>query len=128
MTEATTHLRVGLSGGEALGMRRDAIGAAARFEVPAGHARDRDAELREAAEQFVASHLLMPLMNELREQPLDSEWLDGGLTEDAFGKQLDTILADRIVKRPGFPLVEAVYERMAQAAERSSPREVDTHG
>lgn len=86
------------------------------------------AQAREAAEKLVASALVMPLLEEIREQPLDGKLFHGGFTEDAFRQQLDTHLADRIVGSGKFPLVDSIYEHVTKKARLMAGRGVDTHG
>lgn len=85
--------------------------------------------VRVAAEQLVSSSFIRPLLEQLRNEPLRSELFHGGLTEDIFASQLDTILADRITRVSGFGLVEAVYRRiMSGAGQGRAGHEVDRHG
>ena len=72
----------------------------------------KDQQVRESVEQLVSSAFILPLMNELRDQPLDSDLFGGGFAEDSFRQQLDTILADRMVAGGNFPVVEVIYERL----------------
>jgi len=74
--------------------------------------KSRDQQLRESVEQLVSSAFILPLMNELRDQPLDSDLFGGGFAEDSFKQQLDTILADRMVAGGNMPLVEVIYNRL----------------
>ena len=73
----------------------------------------REQQVRESVEQLVSSAFILPLMNELRDQPLDSDLFGGGFAEDSFRQQLDTILADRMVSGGNFPLVEVIHERLS---------------
>jgi hypothetical protein len=67
-------------------------------------------EAREAAEQLVATTLVQPLLQQMRNDPFKSDLMHGGMAEDAFGAQLDTQLADRIVRRANWPLVERIVD------------------
>ena len=71
-------------------------------------------DLREAAEQLVATTFITPLLKELRDDPLGTDFLDGGFTEDAFRQQLDVILADQITKKSNLAVVDQVYQHMSQ--------------
>ena len=82
---------------------------------------------REAAEKLVATTLVVPLLAELREQPLDAKLFDGGFAEDAFRQQLDTALADEIVKSTQFPIVDRIYRDITRHAEREQAAKVNTH-
>jgi len=64
---------------------------------------------REAAEQLVASAFILPLLTQLRNDPFKSELLHGGRGEQMFGQQLDTVIADRIVKKSNLPIVDSLY-------------------
>jgi hypothetical protein len=92
------------------------------------------AQVREASQQLVASTLLLPLLKQMREDPLRVDLFHGGSTEDIFAAQLDTELADRMVQGMNLPIVDAVYERImrqveARAAARPSGAErIDRHG
>ncbi len=75
-------------------------------------------ELRRAAQQLVASAFVVPLLEQMREDPFKSELFHGGFAEDAFSQQLDTILSDRIAQRQNLPLADAVYRHIAAQASR----------
>lgn len=89
---------------------------------------DLYAQAREAAEQLVASAMVMPLLEEVREQPLDQKLFHGGFTEDAFRQKLDTLLADRIVSSGKFPLVDSIYEHVTKRARLMAGEGVDKRG
>ncbi|MCC6580835.1 MAG: hypothetical protein IT440_10370 [Phycisphaeraceae bacterium] len=76
-------------------------------------AASRTDETRQAAEQLVASTLVMPILSQMRQDPFRTEMFHGGFGEDAFNQQLDTVLSDRIVKGSHFSVVEAVCRRIA---------------
>ena len=85
-----------------------------------GRALDEQREmLREKSRELVASAFLAPLFAQLRDSPWKTDRFNGGMAEDTFGQQLDTILADRMVGRMdggegharAFPMVEAIYKR-----------------
>jgi len=86
----------------------------------------KDAELaqtddaREAAQQLIATTLVMPILSQARKDPFRSEMFHGGFGEDAFGAQLDTVLADRIAAGPQMqPLVDSVYRQLTQAGRKA---------
>lgn len=81
-----------------------------QFTQAMGDARQQEA--RKAAEQIVAHTLVLPLLQQMRDDPFKGELFDGGFAEQAFGAQLDTELAERIATRSGGPLVEAVYRQV----------------
>src|SRR5690606_5225002 len=82
-------------------------------------------DLRGAAEDFVATALLMPLMEQVRDDPFKSDLFHGGFTEDAFLRQFDQIIADRLSKRMSLPIVDSIYRQFERAA---GLPEVDLHG
>jgi hypothetical protein len=87
------------------------------------------AKLREAAEQFVASALVLPMLKGMQQDPFRSDLFHGGMGEDAFQSQLDTILADRITSRSRFPLVDSIMEQVLRRYSRPAlEKGVDTHG
>lgn len=71
-------------------------------------------DIREAAEQLVATTFIQPILAKAREDPFKVERFHGGQGEKIFGGQLDTILADRIVKKSNFPLVDRIAEQFGQ--------------
>jgi len=87
-------------------------------------------QVREAAEQFVSSTFVMPIMSQAREDPFKSELFHGGFAEDAFGQQLDTILADRITKGANLPIVDMIEKQIMRAytAREQGEARVDLHG
>lgn len=72
--------------------------------------------MRRSAEQLVASNFILPMLSELREESAKNPYFHGGRGEQAFGQQLDTILADRIVQKANLPIVEVIYKRLAKQA------------
>ncbi|GAB4197510.1 MAG: hypothetical protein Kow00105_11570 [Phycisphaeraceae bacterium] len=91
---------------------------------------DRSAELRKASEQLVATTLVQPMFAQMRQDPFRSDLFHGGRTEEIFGQQLDTILAERVVSRADFAIVDAVYRNIAERAVGVTPsgQGVDAHG
>ncbi len=87
-------------------------------------------EARDAAEQLVASAFVLPMLQQMREDPFRVGLMDGGSGEDLFGQQLDTLLADRIVKGANLPLVDSIYQDIVNqgAARRPAEPTVDLHG
>lgn len=97
----------GAGGPLPVSVRREAL----PLNVP--RAMDAD-EVRESAEQLVASALLMPLLEQLNTSPLRP--LDGPfaqtLGEKRFGPLLHQHLADRMMKSRNFGLVDAVVDHL----------------
>lgn len=83
-------------------------------------------KLREAVQQLVASSLVVPLLKELRQEPLDAGLFHGGLAEDTFQQQLETTLADRMVRNPRFAIADRIYESLLPRF--ASFQKVDIHG
>ncbi|MEM6553699.1 MAG: hypothetical protein AAF750_16395 [Planctomycetota bacterium] len=71
---------------------------------------EEDAELRDAAEKLVSNALIKEVFSIARRDPLKSDLFNGGFTEDAFGAQLDQLLADRIVQSTNFPIVDRIHQ------------------
>ena len=108
---------------------QELVAQQARESTDAALTPARHAELREAAEQFVASALMLPLLAQVREDPFRSELFHGGSAEDAFQSQLDTILADRITRGSNLPLVDVIVEHVLNRYGQSPAKAgVDTHG
>jgi len=85
-------------------------------------------EIREAAQQLVSSALILPMLAQIRESSLKNEMFHGGFTEDAFGAQLDTELADKMVAKSNFPIVEAIYQKMVNPmGHKPSGKELNIH-
>ena len=88
-------------------------------------------EAREAAEQLVASALLQPMFEQLREGQFEADFLKPRPGRDAFEQKLHTRLADDMVQRMDLPIVDAVtrFVTKDQGGASSQPgMEVDRHG
>ncbi|BAM02317.1 hypothetical protein PSMK_01580 [Phycisphaera mikurensis NBRC 102666] len=101
-------------GGSADRSRPNAFDAAVRGAHDRAEARAAD-EARVAAERFVASAFLLPLMAEARGGALKSDLFGGGFGQDAMAQQLETHLADAVVRGARFPVVDRI---VADAAKR----------
>ena len=91
-------------------------------------------KVRKAAEQLVASAFVLPMLQQMRNDPFKSDLMHGGSGEDLFGQMWDTRVADDMVKRQGFDLVDKIYGQIMNAvdgrsisAEAGAERGVDTH-
>lgn len=108
---------------------RDAQSAGREFSQALGvaahgaAAQSREDAARDAARQLVSVALIQPILAAVRDDPFKSDLFHGGVGEDTFGAQLDTILADRMVGKldapqradgRGFPVVDAVYRMIMQ--------------
>ena len=88
-------------------------------------------KVRLAAEQLVASTMLKPILSQIRQDPFKSDLFHGGRTEEIFGEQLDNIIADRMVSKQGFGLVDSVYKNFMNNIEQDSSdnnQGIDLHG
>ncbi|MEX0745016.1 MAG: rod-binding protein [Phycisphaeraceae bacterium] len=86
-------------------------------------------QLRDAAEQLVASAFVLPFLSQVRDTSLGSDMFHGGYAEDAFQQQLDTHLADEMVTNSRFPLVDGIERYLLGERSTDMPgREVNLHG
>ena len=115
----------------------DAAVAAAGGTGGAENDQERAKTLRKASEQLVATTFIMPMLAKMRDDPFKSDLFHGGQTEEFFGQRLDTIMAERIVAKADFAIVDAVYNSIAKRASMSAGKAlvsadeakgVDTHG
>lgn len=86
--------------------------AASTSEARESSETDRETQIRESAEQLVASAFVLPMLQQLRESPFETEMFGAGQGEKLFRQRLDTMLADRIAGSPGFPLVDTLVDRL----------------
>ena len=88
-------------------------------------------QVRGVARTFVAQAFYMPLLKELREDPLQSEMgktLSGGRGGEAFGALLDQHRAQHLAGSADGPLVNAITKRMLKAADPAAkPTAATTH-
>lgn len=82
-----------------------------------------DAQLREAAEKLVATTLIMPMFEQMRNDPLATKLFHGGRGETIFQQQMDQVLSDRMAGATNFDLVESVYQQL-----RHESRGLNTNG
>jgi Rod binding domain-containing protein len=71
-----------------------------------------EAEARTHAEQLVGFALFLPLLKQARESPFRTELFHGGQGEQAFGGQMDQILAERMSKRANLPIVDRMVDQL----------------
>jgi len=108
--------------------------AASRFARPHGEAIARDEasfdatlaqakrNLTQLAEKLVASAFVLPMIGQMRNDPLKSDLFHGGFAEDVFTQQYDTRLADTIAANGKFPVVDLLAERFGQWLEYNPQR------
>ena len=82
---------------------------------------DRFEQARTAAEQFVATAFVVPMLAQMQNDPFRSDLFHGGFAEDAFKSQLDTILADRVTRRADLPLVDSILDHILNT--RAKPQD-----
>ena len=86
--------------------------ASSTAEAREGAESDRETQIRESAEKLVASAFVLPMLQQMRESPFETEMFAPGQGEKLFRQRLDTMLADRIAGSPGFPLVDTLVDRL----------------
>lgn len=92
----------------------DGLDMASELDEAALQQEKQQEQVREAAQQLVASAFVLPFLQQVRSESLRSDLMHGGFAEDAFGQQLDTHMADAFVKGGNFPLVDAVEQYMSK--------------
>ncbi len=91
----------------ALLLQSDAAGDPTLFD-----AQLRKAEAKQAAEQFVASSLIFPLLEQMQNDPFKTDLFHGGFGEDAFMQQWNQTIADRMTQSADLPIVREVENRL----------------
>jgi Rod binding domain-containing protein len=82
-------------------------------------------QLREAAEKLVSTSLIMPMFEQMRNDPLAANLFHGGRGEKIFQQQMDQVLSDRIAGATRFDLVDAVYKQLSTAVKGEA---INTNG
>ncbi|MCP3904809.1 MAG: hypothetical protein GY715_14370 [Planctomycetes bacterium] len=72
----------------------------------------REEQAREAAENLVSSALVLPILAMVRENSRLEEPFAPGPAERRFGPMLDQQVADRIVRKANFPLVDRLADQL----------------
>lgn len=81
----------------------------------------RDAQrLRDATEQIVGRVFYGAMLKTLRESPMKGKYGHGGRVEEAFGAQLDAILAERMGKGTRRGLADTLFDALKGQQERIS--------
>lgn len=83
---------------------------------------------RTAANQLVATALVQPILAEVRNSPFKSDLFSGGRSEEIFGQQLDTLLAEQIAASPNLALGSVVAKQLAGAGAPAAGTAVNTLG
>lgn len=79
-------------------------------------------ELREAADQLVATAFILPMLEQARNDPFKSDMFHGGKGEEVFGQQLDVIFADNITKSANFGISDALIARFQKPTSSNEPQ------
>lgn len=87
----------------------------------------KNEEIREAADQLVATAFILPLLEQARNDPFKSDMFHGGKAEEVFGQQLDVIFADNITKSANFGITDALVRRF-QPSLPSAETQVNLRG
>ncbi len=82
---------------------------------------NHDDQAREQAEKLIGIALFLPLFKQIGKNPFRTDLMHGGRGEEAFTQQLHMNLADRMGRRMGGDLVDAVVDRL-------HGRKVDVNG
>lgn len=106
--------------GSAAGIEARAGGDRALFSDALAKARGAErgtaGEARDAAEQLVAASLILPVLKGLREGNQAAAPFAPGPGEKAFRGMMDDMLAQKLVKRSNWVLVDKVAERIVRRA------------
>jgi len=73
---------------------------------------DPATKARQSAQQFVATALIQPILDQMQNDPFQTAKFHGGTGEKLFAQQLHTALADRIAGSARLPIVDAVYRKL----------------
>ena len=79
----------------------------------------------------MATAFILPLLEQVRNDPFKSDLFHGGKGEEVFGQQLDVIFAENITSSANFGLSQALVERFRQASPEdtsNSPSKVNLRG
>lgn len=87
-----------------------------------GHTAMKNDELRDAADQLVATAFILPMLEQARNDPFKSDMFHGGKGEEVFGQQLDVIFADNITKSANFGISDALVQRFQKPTSTSEPQ------
>jgi hypothetical protein len=78
------------------------------------------------AEKVVAGHLLLPLLKQVRNDPMKSDLFHGGFAEDVFGAELDQKTADRLAAAEHMPITRMFADRFFKWIENNPQKVVET--
>lgn len=77
---------------------------------------DAEAQVREAATQFVASAFILPVLEQMHESPFAAEPFAPNAAQRRFAPLFDQQIADRVTGAAQFPLVDGIVEQVMNAA------------
>lgn len=100
-------------------MGRHGVAAAPRAESGSTES-DADAKARRAAEQFVSTTFILPILKELRAQNRAAPPFGPTQAEKTLGPMMDAQLADRMVRSSQFALVDRVAAELRGVNRRQS--------
>jgi Rod binding domain-containing protein len=98
------------------------------FDQTLQQATSRTEQVEEAADQLVAAAFILPLLEQVRDDPFKSDMFHGGQAEEIFGQQLDVLLADRISASANFGLSESLAHQFGVNTVNPIQPGIDLHG
>ena len=128
LTPATTSSSAGAVRGfgkDFAGLLTDSSRQASETSAPGVVKND---EMREAADQLVATAFILPMLAQARHDPFKREMFHGGRAEEVFGQQLDVIFADNITKSANFGISDALVARFQKPSFDSNQPQVNLRG
>jgi Rod binding domain-containing protein len=87
----------------------------------------REQRAYEAAQQLVSTAFVQPMLDQMKDDPFRSDMFHAGLGEDIFQQQMNTTIAERVVKSaqdgsrlnsPKMPLVDAIYRNLVRKTQQ----------
>ena len=95
-----------------------------------------EGKLRQMSAKLVSSALLLPMLNQMQDDPFRSDLFHGGMTEDLFQSMLNTRLSDAIAEKSDFaltdrinrPMLRWLQEQPNETVRRVATMRIDTLG
>lgn len=84
--------------------------------------------LDKIADQFVATALVYPMLEQAGNDPFKSDLFDGGLTESAFRQRLNMHFADEIAASTDFSFSKSMTQQLRQWVRNQSPEALERAG
>jgi len=82
--------------------------------------------VRRAVEELVSRAVVQPMFQMMRNDPLKSDLIPKSSGEETFGTMLDAKLANRIVHRSNWPLIDSLTSSLLQHRMSQQPIESNT--